>query len=258
MRIYTILPFVAAFLFSFTAFAQDDRTPALERASEKGLEYSMRAGFNVGGSSPLPLPEEIREVKGFNPGMNLFIEGNVTKWFDERWGLVTGLRLENKAMHTRARVKNYGMRISQPGEPPVSGRWTGSVKTDFNNSYITLPVLAAYKIHRRVKLQGGFFFSYVTNRQFQGEVYDGYLRDGVPTGNKTVIDNGQRAFYDFTEDLRRFSWGVQAGAEWRAFRHFTVSGYLTWGINDIFEKDFDTISFGMYPIYANIGFGYVF
>ncbi|MCD8186398.1 MAG: PorT family protein [Rikenellaceae bacterium] len=250
--------FLAAGLGVFSSAAQDARTQALERAAAKGLEYSIRAGFNVGGSAPLPLPQEIREVKGYNPGLNLFIEGNVTKWLDPRWGLVSGLRLETKAMHTRARVKNYGMRISKPGEPPVSGRWTGSVKTDFDNTYITLPILAAYKLHRRVKLQGGFFFSCVSDCQFQGEVYDGYLRNGVPTGNKTVIDNGQRAYYDFSGDLRRFCWGTQLGAEWRAFRQFAVSGYLTWGFNDIFKKDFETISFALYPIYASIGFGYIF
>ena len=33
---------------------------------------------------------------------------------------------------------------------------------------------------------------------------------------------------------------------------------LTWGLNDIFKKDFDTISFAMYPIYLNVGFGYAF
>ena len=31
-----------------------------------------------------------------------------------------------------------------------------------------------------------------------------------------------------------------------------------WGLNNIFKKDFETISFNMYPIYLNIGFGYVF
>ena len=33
---------------------------------------------------------------------------------------------------------------------------------------------------------------------------------------------------------------------------------LTWGMNDIFKTDFDTISFAMYPIYLNVGFGYAF
>ena len=48
------------------------------------------------------------------------------------------------------------------------------------------------------------------------------------------------------------------GGEWRAFKHLNVYADLTWGLNDIFKKDFDTISFAMYPIYLNVGFGYAF
>jgi hypothetical protein len=29
-------------------------------------------------------------------------------------------------------------------------------------------------------------------------------------------------------------------------------------VNDIFKKDFDTITFSMYPIYLNVGFAYLF
>ena len=43
-----------------------------------------------------------------------------------------------------------------------------------------------------------------------------------------------------------------------AFNHFTVNADLTWAFNNIFESDFKTISFGLYPIYLNLGFGYRF
>lgn len=52
--------------------------------------------------------------------------------------------------------------------------------------------------------------------------------------------------------------GDQLGGEWKAFKHLNVYADLTWGLNDIFKKDFDTISFAMYPIYLNVGFGYAF
>ncbi|MDL2245394.1 PorT family protein, partial [Parabacteroides sp. OttesenSCG-928-J18] len=48
------------------------------------------------------------------------------------------------------------------------------------------------------------------------------------------------------------------GAEWRAFKKFTINTNLTWGLNDVFKRDFKTITFAMYPIYLNAGFGYVF
>ena len=55
-----------------------------------------------------------------------------------------------------------------------------------------------------------------------------------------------------------FQWGLQVGAGWRAFKQLNVYADLTWGLNDIFKSDFNTITFAMYPIYLNIGFGYAF
>ena len=52
--------------------------------------------------------------------------------------------------------------------------------------------------------------------------------------------------------------GLQVGGEWKAYKHLNVHADLTWGLNDIFKKDFKTISFAMYPIYLNVGFGYAF
>ena len=88
-----------------------------------------------------------------------------------------------------------------------------------------------------------------------------------PTPDQTFEIVGQGAYdftgesiatYDFSDNLRKFQWGLQLGGEWRAFKHLNVYADLTWGLNDIFKKDFDTISFAMYPIYLNIGFGYAF
>ena len=77
----------------------------------KGLEYRIKAGVNIGGTSPLPLPAEIREINSYRPGAQLAIEGNIIKWFDRnrKWGGLFGIRLENKGMKTDARVKNYYM-----------------------------------------------------------------------------------------------------------------------------------------------------
>lgn len=243
---------------SSLCYAQQETTPALERSAAKGFEYGIRAGFNVGGMAPVPLPEEIRSIKSFNPQLNLSIEGSVTKWLSPRWGVQTGLRLETKGMKTRARVKNYGMVISYNGEPPISGRWTGMVMTEARNTYLTVPLLATYRLSPRWKLSGGLFLSYMTDGEFSGEVYEGYLRDGDPTGAKLEFEGDQTATYDFSDNLRDVQWGAQLGAEWQALKHFTVNADLSWGFNDIFRSSFETITFSMYPIYLNIGFGYSF
>lgn len=118
--------------------------------------------------------------------------------------------------------------------------------------------MAAYKVNNRLRLNAGPYVSFKTSGDFSGHVYDGYLRENNPTGNKVQFEGDRIALYDFSDNLRTVQYGVQAGVNWKAFRHLTVSGDLMWGLNNIFKKDFETISFNMYPIYLNIGFGYAF
>ena len=64
-------------------------------------------------------------------------------------------------MTTRATVKNYGMAIFNEVGGKVEGLWTGGVKTKVKMSYITIPLLANYKINNRWKVVAGPYFSYM-------------------------------------------------------------------------------------------------
>lgn len=220
----------------------------------------MHAGFNIGGTSPLPLPKEIRSIDGYQPGLGISIEGKATKWFDEQkqWGMSIGLRLDNRTMETKASTKNYGMEIQNADGGTLKGLWTGGVQTKVRNSYLTVPILANYRVSPRWVVSAGPYFSYLTDGNFSGYVYEGHLRTPDQGGSRVNFEGSNVATYDFSGDLRRFQWGVQVGGQWRAFRHLTVHADLNWGLNDIFQKDFETIDFSMYPIYLNIGFGYAF
>lgn len=238
--------------------AQDSRTQKIINAALKGWELELRLGYNLGGTSPLPLPEEIRKINSYSPSLGFSFEGNVSKWITPKWGMILGIKLENKNMETDATVKNYGMEIVGDGGELVSGRWTGGVKTSVRNSFLTFPILGAYKVHPRTSLKAGVFLSYLMEGKFDGYVYDGYLRQGDPTGLKATYSDGKTAAYDFSENLRKFQWGVQIGADWEAFKHLKVYGDLSWGLNDAFPDSFETITFSMFPIYLNIGVGYLF
>lgn len=77
--------FLAVLLCGISVFqlcAQEDRNKSLITSYLHGWEYSIKAGFNVGGTAPLPLPEEIRSIDGYAPGISIAIEGNATKWLD--------------------------------------------------------------------------------------------------------------------------------------------------------------------------------
>jgi hypothetical protein len=161
-------------------------------------------------------------------------------------------------MITRARVKNYRTEIIGDGGERVGGHWTGNAKTNVRNTCITLPILAAYRRNTRWTFRAGPYVSILTEGEFTGYVYDGYLREGDPTGPKIEFSDGRIATYDFSGELRRFACGIQAGASWRAFRHLNVYADVSWGLNDLFKSGFNTVTFAMYPIYADFGIGYVF
>lgn len=225
----------------------------------KNIDFEVNAGTNIGGASPLPLPAEIRKIESFNPQLNLQIGGTVRKWLgnDNRWGVALGVRLETKGMKTSAEVKNYGMEIINNGKT-LKGRWTGKVSTQYNSQQLVVPVTAIYRLNKRIIFNAGPYVSYAFNNDFSGYVHDGYLREGDPTGDKVTFEDDARASYDFSTDLRKFQWGGQLGVSWRAYRQFSINANLLWGFNGIFESSFKTVTFKMYPIYLNIGFGYNF
>ena len=45
--------------------AQQSRTQKIINAALKGWNIELRAGYNLGGTSPIPLPVEIREIKSY-------------------------------------------------------------------------------------------------------------------------------------------------------------------------------------------------
>lgn len=57
---------VAIILFVFVGLnlqADEVKSKGLLWSAFRGLEYRIKAGFNFGGTSPLPLPVEIRKIE---------------------------------------------------------------------------------------------------------------------------------------------------------------------------------------------------
>lgn len=234
-----------------------DTDKNLIKAALKGWHIRLSAGYNIGGTAPLPLPREIRGIEGYNPGLNLAIEGTVEKNFKALpWGIRWGIRLETKGMTTRAKTKNYHMEAwNTDGSGKVQGAWTGKVKTSVNNTYLTLPVVAVYNIDKRWSVSAGAYASYLLDGEFTGAAYDGYIRDQDPTGEKAEVT---RAEYNFSSDIRKFNWGLQAGGEYKAYKHLALFANLQWSMNGIFPSDFGSVTFALYPIYGTLGFTYLF
>ena len=64
--------------------AQEERNKSILKSLTKGLEYRLKAGFNIGGTSPLPLPAEIRKINSYNPTTAFSIEGDIVKTFNNK------------------------------------------------------------------------------------------------------------------------------------------------------------------------------
>ena len=169
----------------------------------KDANIYARMGYSIGGTAPLDMPATIRKLNSYSPRTNLMYGVEFYKPLHNRWGLATGLYIENKGMKTDATVKNYHMEITRGGET-LEGLFTGNVDTNVKQWMWTLPILATYELGSQFRLKFGPYGSLITSKNFTGAAYDGYLRKGNPTGDKVLLGHkeGQRGTYDFSKDMR--------------------------------------------------------
>ncbi len=253
MRLFAVM---AALVLTLQAGAQTtDKYDTWGTTAEKPWSFLVRAGYVLGGTSPLPLPEEIRSINQFKPEGGMTFGADAYRRLSRRWGVMAGAHFFMEGMHTGADVKNYHMGITQ-GEDYLEGNFTGVDVTETFMAGFTVPVMASFRVSPRWNINLGPYVSYLVGREFKGEVYDGYLREGDPTGQKVIIDADNPATYDFSDSMRRWLWGARLGFDWKAMRHFTVYASLDWGLNGVFPSDFKTVDFALYPLYATFGVAY--
>ena len=223
------------------------------------IEYEINAHFSIGGSAPLGLPAEIRKIESYNPNLQLGLGAHATKWLcdDSDWGLRLGISAHTKGMETKARVKDYRTEVIID-KLYMKGVFTGLVKTRVKNTYLTIPVSMVYKLSDRWNLYGGPHISFTLNPGFDGFVSDGVFRQGDSTGDKIQFDEDSQAAYDFSDSVNRIQWGVQAGGEWALRKNLIIFSHLDYDINNLFKKNFNSLSFSLHNIYLNLGFGYKF
>lgn len=227
---------------------------------KKNIEYQAKAQFSIGGASPIGIPAEIRKIESYNPTLQLGIGLNVTKWFydNHKFGVRIGLNVEGRGMKTQAKVKNYYTQIEDDTGAQTKGYFTGHVITEMDNAYISMPILFIWNTSERWNLYGGFYFSTLIDKSFSGYIYEGTFREGSPIGEPTTFENTAKGLYDFSNYLSPFQFGSQVGAEFKLKNNFSLFLDITMAHKQVFKKDFEAISFKMYNIYGNAGFGYTF
>ena len=230
---------------------------SVEHEGQSSWTLKGRVGYSIGGTAPIGMPATIRKLNKFELKPNFSLGLDVQKNFWEKWGLQGGVRLENKGMGIDATVKSYYMDLVRGGQS-LDGRFTGRVKTDVTQYMFTIPVSATFQPSASVLLYAGPYLSILTRKDFDGYVYNGYLRKGNPTGEKVEMgdDEGSRGYYEFENDMRPLQFGINVGADWRVWRRFGLYANLSWGLTGVFNSDFKTVEQTLYPIYGTIGITY--
>lgn len=67
MKRYIVLIGILCLSGVVTLKAQQERNQGIIWSSLRGLEYTVKAGINIGGTAPVPLPREIRAIDSYRP-----------------------------------------------------------------------------------------------------------------------------------------------------------------------------------------------
>ena len=221
------------------------------------LQLRIRAGYSIGATTPIPLPETIRSIDGYRLTPSFMVGFDAMLPLKGKWGVALGLHFENKGMEGDVTTKAYHMELVK-GDSRIEGLFTGHVKQKVTQWMLTIPLQATLQLGRKVTLKGGPYVSVLLSSDFSGIASDGYLRQGDPTGAKILMGSKEDewASYDFSDEMRRMQFGIGIGADWQVYRQLGVSADLNWGLTGIFPGDFKTVEQSLYPIYGTIGIFY--
>ncbi|MBR1766512.1 MAG: PorT family protein [Bacteroidales bacterium] len=248
---------IAILLTAFCAVALPPHVHA--KGLWDSIDVRIRMGYSIGGTVPLDMPTSIRSLDAFRPTPSPMAGADATVWVSPRLGFAAGLHIENKGMDAEVTVKSYRMEMRQGGSQ-MAGLFTGHVKQEVTQWMVTLPVQAIASLGKVLTLKAGPYFSFLISKGFSGIAFDGYLRQGNPTGPKITIgdEEGEWATYDFRDSMRSLQWGIAAGVDWCFSRHLGLSVDLGWGLSGVFQSDFETVEQTLYPIYGTLGLLYRF
>ena len=222
------------------------------------LQLRIRAGYSIGATTPIPLPETIRSIDGYRLTPSFMVGFDAMLPLKGKWGVALGLHFENKGMEGDVTTKAYHMELVK-GDSRIEGLFTGHVKQKVTQWMLTIPLQATLQLGRKVTLKGGPYVSVLLSSDFSGIASDGYLRQGDPTGPKILIGTGDdSAIYDFSDRMSSVQAGIGIGADWTIAAGFGVSADLEWGLTGLFKRDFKTIEQTLYPIYGTLGLFYQF
>ncbi|MDR1499455.1 MAG: PorT family protein [Tannerellaceae bacterium] len=225
--------------------------------SNKRWEYKMTAGHNIGGTSPIPLPAEIRKIEAWRPlALGGTLAFHVTRRLTPTWGVTSGIAIDIKGVTVKARVKymNTSLVIGEGSDTGLfGGMFTGLNETRVRNGYLSLPLLATFSPSERLRLHLGGYAAFLKDARLDGGASDGYIRNGGPAGERINIEEST---FDFSDQIRKVDAGLMALTDWYFTNRLAITGQLSWGLTPIFPSTFNGIPYKMYNIYLMAGLSF--
>jgi hypothetical protein len=229
---------------------------AAQPESGRVWEYKVFAGYNLGGTLPLPFPAEIRRIRSWSPGIGGVLAFHATRWLKPAWGITSGIAIDVKGMAIEADVKYLNTRLAVgEGEHTgvFTGMFTGSNSTTVRNGYLVLPLLATWRPRKVWTFHLGGYLALQRDARFEGKAFDGYIRNGGPAGDRINIE---MSTFAFPEHIRKTDAGIMALADWLFTNKLAVTGQLSWGLLPLFPSSFNGIPYKMYNVYFMGGIAY--
>lgn len=224
---------------------------------KENLEHKIVAGFNLGATTPVSIPREVRKIESWWPQFTPQLGYNILYNTNNKWAIGSGIVLDYKGMGVRDRVKYLYTEVKLEADGNyLSGYFTGTNETTVKMAYVTIPLFVRYTINDKWNIRAGGYASYAYSTSFKGKVWDGYMRAPDPTGSEIIIENKGDATFDFGNEIRTFDFGILAGGDMKINHRFNLSGSLNWGLTPVFRNSFRAVPFRMHNIYMTLGISY--
>lgn len=217
----------------------------------------IHAGLHMGGVTPASIPREIRSVESYQPLTPIAVGVELPFYqINNKLSLSTGLNLVNKGMKTKAFAENFKAMIDFEDTPYQNfiGYFTGSVRSNFNNLYLELPINLHYEINQKWSIQGGFAIDRILSRSFEGGVQNAYIRLGLPTTPKIEID---RATFDVSKQVSKTDLTVHAGAVYALNDTWQIRGIFNYGVWNVVDAPTEHLPIKLHNTFLTLAAGYV-
>ncbi|MCD7937192.1 MAG: PorT family protein [Tannerellaceae bacterium] len=244
MKIKRIIGLIVIMIYSAIAvsYAQE---------MSRGVDFSFVVGLNMGATTPVPLPDAL-DITKYNPKFNPRLGGNLAWFFNERWGIGTGLTIDWKGMNVHTKVDEVHLSIDVPQLGTLTGYVTGKNKTQVNTVYLTQPIYGLFRINPKWQLKGGIYLAEAVHRKFKGDVRDVEIFVETPVMQEREV---AYATLDYSDHARKFDLGLLVGGEFRMNKHVGFFADFNWAFIPYFSSDVP-IHFTMRNVYFSFGATY--